>query len=855
MAAVKGRWSGRWLPVLLLGLAFALRICRLGDANVWWDEALAVWAARKPWSAMTAWTAGDVHPPLFFWLLWPWQRLVGQTEFALRYLSLMGGVLLAAIAWASGRRLGGWLAGALALVLVGASRFTVWWSMELRMYVLAALAIATATYGTVRWLSRLEQPQAQPWSRALAATACGCLAALYSLYLAVFGVVWLALVSGWCLIRARMGRRWLAAWAGMLALLVAVSVPWLAYAVNRMPSWRLPGEEPGLAFVSQLWLTLLATGRSTHIDTLAAPTLVFWLAGLVALAAGLRSAVWRPRRAAGSDGVALTVRVPIPGAVVLLGGFLFLAPLVIWLATLPRSVFYSPHVEARYFVPFAAPTYVLLAWAVARLAHRCWLPGAAIGLCLLGPMLWQLPGHYRERRLQADPYAMMLAIWSQAQEGDVVLLVSGNRYPLFRYYYDRPWVQPWNRPRLADVGAGACQSARAVPPESVNRPPVVEFPSRGSETLAAHPWREQLMLLVQEHPRVWLVEFGRELQDPNREVEAWLNAHLPRVLSESFGADALHLYAAGGVPPRVTALSTAFPGISIAGPAQAARPVAVDLAQPLLVPAVGLASREARTGDRVPVTLFASGLTKDYLAMLELFPLELASEVPVARVIAKASLVLPPSTAEQDDQECYRLPLPLLVTDRIPGGRFRWSARLMTAEAARRSAAAIGGELTIAGNPPLLGVPCEPSTANGQVKVGPLVLHGAQLWPRTVRPGKSVIVDLCWYLPAELNAPSGSAAVFAHLLGPAATPAGDRLWAGQDGPPSSGPWPWDIGDGALPGQVFDRHLLPVPRSALTGVYQVEVGVYDVQSGERWPTSGPGVDSRARAAQLGEVVVP
>ncbi|MDW8069818.1 MAG: hypothetical protein RML46_13050, partial [Anaerolineae bacterium] len=54
---------------LVLGLlvAFALRVYRLGDQNIWWDEGLAIWAVRHHFLETTLWTAGDVHPPLYFW--------------------------------------------------------------------------------------------------------------------------------------------------------------------------------------------------------------------------------------------------------------------------------------------------------------------------------------------------------------------------------------------------------------------------------------------------------------------------------------------------------------------------------------------------------------------------------------------------------------------------------------------------------------------------------------------------------------------------------------------------------------------------------------------------------------------
>ena len=39
---------------LVILLAFALRVLRLGDANIWWDEGLAIWAVRKSFLGVTA---------------------------------------------------------------------------------------------------------------------------------------------------------------------------------------------------------------------------------------------------------------------------------------------------------------------------------------------------------------------------------------------------------------------------------------------------------------------------------------------------------------------------------------------------------------------------------------------------------------------------------------------------------------------------------------------------------------------------------------------------------------------------------------------------------------------------------
>ena len=65
------RWLP-WLPVIVLLLAFALRVYKLGDQNVWWDEGFSVWVARHDLGTLTTIAAGDTHPPLYYWLLHPW---------------------------------------------------------------------------------------------------------------------------------------------------------------------------------------------------------------------------------------------------------------------------------------------------------------------------------------------------------------------------------------------------------------------------------------------------------------------------------------------------------------------------------------------------------------------------------------------------------------------------------------------------------------------------------------------------------------------------------------------------------------------------------------------------------------
>ncbi len=53
------------------------------------DDVWSLRTASLPLSEMLATIAGDVHPPFYFLLFWPWIRLFGDSEVAMRALSLL----------------------------------------------------------------------------------------------------------------------------------------------------------------------------------------------------------------------------------------------------------------------------------------------------------------------------------------------------------------------------------------------------------------------------------------------------------------------------------------------------------------------------------------------------------------------------------------------------------------------------------------------------------------------------------------------------------------------------------------------------------------------------------------------
>ncbi|RMF28717.1 MAG: hypothetical protein D6759_15260, partial [Chloroflexi bacterium] len=139
--------------LLLLLLAWALRLYRLDAQSLWYDEGYSVFLAGKPLAESLRWYAGDFTPPLYGFLLTLWLPLAGQSEFAARFPSVLAGLLTVAwtarLGWDLARRAiapkGRWAVGFLAGLLAALSPFYLWHSQDARMYMPQALAGLAAT--------------------------------------------------------------------------------------------------------------------------------------------------------------------------------------------------------------------------------------------------------------------------------------------------------------------------------------------------------------------------------------------------------------------------------------------------------------------------------------------------------------------------------------------------------------------------------------------------------------------------------------------------------------------------------------------------------------------------------------
>ena len=85
-----------WL-FLVAGLVVfaAISLFTITKSSFWFDEAYGAYLIHYNFIDIARYVATDVHPPLFYWLLKIWSMLFGNSELALRSMSVFfGGIAI-----------------------------------------------------------------------------------------------------------------------------------------------------------------------------------------------------------------------------------------------------------------------------------------------------------------------------------------------------------------------------------------------------------------------------------------------------------------------------------------------------------------------------------------------------------------------------------------------------------------------------------------------------------------------------------------------------------------------------------------------------------------------------------------
>jgi len=383
-------------------VAYSLWTSTMTLQSMWVDEVMALHYTRGDFAETVRTIIQPVHNgPLFYLLLFWWRQVVGDSDFAIRFLSVIFAVLTMPLLFQWARRLLTERTAATSVWLFAFSPFTLWFAQEAKMY---ALHMAIAAASSLMLLLAFRKGGWWRWFiyAFLVSTV------LYSHYFGGFLVAsqaMMAVLLGW------RHRKRLGAYLVTMLLIVLAHLPLVRI------GWRvLQGYQP-----RDIWRGFVPLGiivrdaLGQYFYRLPVPD-ISWPAFL--LAAGLILA--------GALFVILSRRFEV--GVVLLHAF---APVLIFYAISFRVPVYT----AKYLSAVVPALFVLVAWGVEALS-RLWRPAGVLVL-VLGMMM----GNGIVRDL-TDP-AMQRGDWryvadyvdTHEGENDVVVISAYYTSHLFERYY------------------------------------------------------------------------------------------------------------------------------------------------------------------------------------------------------------------------------------------------------------------------------------------------------------------------------------------------------------------------------------------------------------------------------------
>lgn len=436
-----------WWLVLVLWVAAALRTHQLGAQSLWNDEGNSYAQATRSFAEIAERAAQDIHPPAYYWALKVWRAGVGESEFALRYLSVLAGVVSVAAVAGIARRVYlyaprvGALVGVIAALLVSVNTFQIYYSQEMRMYAPLAMLSALAMWALLGFCNRPTRRGAlllgvlngvglwTQYAFPLVMLAQGAIAFLW-----LWSSVWMA---GAGVFLRRLGGYVL---ANVLALLIFA--PLMFTAIRQVTTWPNTGDGTPMAEgvgVILRWFTFGITADYANTSWVAVALMV----GVLGVLLSGREAGWRVW--VGVLWIAVPLAVFVRMGLFREGNLKFLLPSQLGFALIvaqgivmlgqlghPREVLARPldptvrHTEIRRSEPVRGRRLKVLTWSLAALV----MLGFSLNLLPTLPPLYTDPAYAR------DDYREIVAqINRTAPTEHAIILNAPGQGEAFAYYY------------------------------------------------------------------------------------------------------------------------------------------------------------------------------------------------------------------------------------------------------------------------------------------------------------------------------------------------------------------------------------------------------------------------------------
>lgn len=450
--AADGEWMSLknriWL-LIVLAISFFVRVNALAAQSLWNDEGTSVAVARTSWNAILNAAARDIHPPLYYLLLNIWIQGAGISEFALRFLSVIAGVLVVALTFRIAREFFDQDVAVIAAVLAALNPFQVYYAQETRMYIGVTLFACLSMWAMIVMLKPAHEFRSVPLSRqmrtrilALLGYMLATLAALYTNYYAFTIVLVQNLAFLVYVFWARREKRprlahTIILWIAAQAVIALAYVPWLLFARSSIASW--PGISEPMALWEMGWriANTFVTGADTPLSwqtLLVLSYLIFFVGGLLPSRDLFRQSAW------GIFTCTLWAIVP----------FLAMFTLSLWrpaynpkfllLATPGFLILVARGVSVLYpglFLRERAPYRGLSDSQTRRFGRQVINLGKlVVGMLFAAGSVLALQNMYTDPRLQRDDYrGIVNYINAVATDLDAVIVDAPGQLDVVRYYY------------------------------------------------------------------------------------------------------------------------------------------------------------------------------------------------------------------------------------------------------------------------------------------------------------------------------------------------------------------------------------------------------------------------------------
>jgi uncharacterized membrane protein len=547
------------LLLAIILLAFVLRVYRLGHQSLWDDEAKSVWVSSWSVTEILVEQSQHEHPPLHYLLLHFWMPLAGESEFAVRFVSLFFGLLSVPTIYKLGKALGDSRLGLLAAFMAAISPFWVYFSQETRMYTTATFFSLSAVHFFARLLRSHRKLIGDRrrglglWLGYILTTLCS----LYSHYFALFAIVvenlflaalwrrYRPLIKSWALAQigvALLFLPWLAFMAvGVISLeisqpertiLIGPNAPAYGLIATWLEGWR---ERKGLVNVFRTCLIAFGLGESTQPNLklpLAAVFLIILIVGTVFLAKDRSSREAAPF-------LLLYLTVPI-----LLG----------YLTAFPAERPYW----SKYFIVASPAYYLLVAAGLAALWKRrigLLIASLMFVACASGSSLFNY--YFDPRYARFDFRPQIAYIETFPQDSDALMVNPRGLFTTFWHYYrgDLTYYPPPEETDTANIEA-------------------------------------TLRQIADRHSGLWVVKNVPNDFDPDETIEWWLTHHTYRTMTAWVGHNVFRYYSmpVDSEPVR--------------------HPLQVNFADQVLLTDYDLAVRATKYGHILQATLWWQALTE-----------------------------------------------------------------------------------------------------------------------------------------------------------------------------------------------------------------------------------------------------